>query len=182
MRKTTTRRSAMSILALATALSAGCNSGTPDARVAGGETRPQAPPPAPGDTSCPQRGNWRACSIAKRLDQAGLAPQLVSDTLRDAAFGVPGHRWTLGEATLDVFVYATPEARERATAALDSAAVVRSRARLARNVGTAPAGAPAAPRESHFVRIANIAAILANARETQAERVLLAITAGQPAP
>ena len=179
MRTTTT----ITLLTFAALLAAGCKK-TPDARVAGGDTRPAAAPPAPGDTTCPLHGNWQPCSIAKRLDRAGLAPQLVTDSLEDAAFGVPGHRWMLGDATLDVYVYATPEARERATAALDSAAIVRSRSRRApapRDATPLAPGTPAGKRESHFLRIANIAAILANARETQAERVLLAITAGQPA-
>ena len=173
----------LSLLTLALAAGTACKK-TPDDRVAGGDTRPTAPPPAPGDTACPLFGNWQPCSIAERLERAGMAPQLQPDTLRDAAFGVPGYRWMLGDATLDVFVYATPAARELATAALDSAAVVRSRARLApapKDATPLAPGKPAGRRESHFVRAGNIAAILANARETQAERVLLAITAGQPA-
>ena len=174
------------VLATFVAAAAACKGGTPDSRVAGGETQPTIPPPAPGDTSCPLRGNWQPCAITTRLDRAGLAPQLQPDTLRDPAFGVPGYRWSLGDATLDVFVYATPEARERATAALDSAAIVRSRSRSAPAPKPLSAIAPGAtaggPRESHFVRTANIAAVLAHAREQQAERVLLAITAGQPAP
>jgi hypothetical protein len=169
------------ILAL---FAAACNQGTPDAKVAGGATQPAPPPAAPGDTACPLTGNWQPCSILTRLDRAGLAPQVQPDTLHDAAFGVPGIRYMIGDATLDVFVYATPAARERATAALDSAAIVRSRSRLApppRQASPLAKGQPAGQRESHFVRTANIAAILANAREQQAERVLLAITAGQPA-
>ena len=172
----------LTLLALGLASSASCKK-TPDDRVAGGETRPTAPPPAPGDTACPLFGNWQPCSIAERLERAGMAPQLQPDTLRDAAFGVPGYRWMLGDATLDVFVYATPAARERATAALDSVAIVRTRSRLApppKDATPLAPGTPAGRRESHFVRASNIAAILANARETQAERVLLAITAGQP--
>lgn len=167
------------------ALAAACESGTPETRVAGGETRPAVAPPAPGDTSCPLRGNWQPCAITTRLERAGLAPQMQPDTLRDPAFGVAGYRWTLSDATLDVFVFATPEARERATAALDSAAIVRSRSRSAPAPKPVSAVAPGAtaggPRESHFVRTANIAAVLAHARAPQAERVLLAITAGQPA-
>ena len=165
-------------------LATACNQKTPDAKVAGGDTRPAAPPPAPGDTACPLTGNWQPCSVFMRLDRAGLAPQVQPDTLRDAAFGVPGVRYLLGDATLDVFVYATPQARELATAALDSAAVVRTRSRLApppQQASPLAKGAPAGRRESHFVRTANIAAVLANARGQQAERVLLAITAGQPA-
>lgn len=179
-------RSARTIALALVSLLGACKGGTPDNRVAGGETRPAVAPPAPGDTTCQLRGNWQPCSIGTRLDRAGLAPQLQPDTLRDPAFGVPGFRWMLGDATLDVFVYATPEARERATSALDSAAIVRSRARSAPAPKPVSAVAPGAtvggPRESHFVRTANIAAVLAHAREQQAERVLLAITAGQPAP
>ena len=177
----------LALVTLATlgAVVAACDGGTPDARVAGGETRPAVAPPAPGDTACPLFGNWQRCSITKRLDRAGLAPVELPDTLRDPAFGVTGHRWMLGDATLDVFIFATPAARERATSALDSAAIVRSRARSAPAPKAVSAVAPGAtvggPRESHFVRTANIAAVLAHARETQAERVLLAITAGQPA-
>ena len=189
MRTTTTRGTLLSLLALAAMLAAACKPTTPDAKVAGGQTVPQAPPPAPGDTACPLYGNWQPCSVAERLERAGLAPQLQADTLHDPAFGVPGYRWLLGDATLDVYVYATPAARERATAALDSAAVVRSRSRSApppkdsapATRGTPARGASVGRRESHFVRTGNIAAILANARETQSERVLLAITAGQPA-
>ena len=188
MRPTTRRPALPAFIALATALTLavgdGCKSKTPDERVAGGETQPLPPPPAPGDTACPLYGNWQPCSIAERLERTGLAPRLQPDTLRDEAFGVRGYRWILDDATLDVFVYATPAARERATAALDSAAVVRTRSRLApppKDATPLAPGQPAGRRESHFVRTANIAAILANAKETQAERVLLAITAGQPA-
>lgn len=174
------RSTSLALLATA-ALVAACKGGTPDNQVAGAETKPAVAPPTPGDTTCPLHGNWKPCSIDKRLERAGLAPHMESDTLRDPAFGVPGFRWTLDDATLDVFVYATPEARQRATSALDSAAIVRSRSRLA-PPPRPPAGTTiVGPRESHFVRASNIAAVLAHAKETQAERVLLAITAGQPA-
>jgi hypothetical protein len=152
--------------------------------VAGAATRPAVVTSTPGDTACPLTGNWRPCSVTERLERAGLAPQLQPDTLQDRAFGVPGYRYLVADATLDVFVYATEEARVRATAALDSASVVRSRARLAPPPKQATPLAPgqaAGTRVSHFVRTANIAAVLANARERQVERVLLAITAGQPA-
>ena len=187
MRPTTRRPAPLArpaLLALALALVAACNTKTPDDKVAGGDTRPAPPPPAPGDTACPLYGNGQPCSIAERLERTGLAPRLQPDTLRDQAFGVRGYRWILNDATLDVFVYATPAARERATAALDSAAVVRTRSRLApppKDATPLAPGAPAGRRESHFVRTANIAAVLANATGVQAERVLLAITAGQPA-
>lgn len=174
-----------SLLAFAlAAAAAACNTKTPDEKVAGGDTRPAPPPPAPGDTACPLYGNWQPCSIAERLERTGLAPRLQPDTLRDEAFGVRGYRWLINDATLDVFVYATPAARERATAALDSAAVVRTRSRLApppKDATPLAPGKPAGQRESHFVRTANIAVILANATGVQAERILLAITAGQPA-
>jgi hypothetical protein len=184
MRRPTIHTLSVIALALVAGLAIACGKGTPEAQVAGGATSPAPQPLAPGDTSCPLHGNWQTCSIAERLERAGLAPQLQPDTLRDAAFGVPGVRWMLDDATLDVFVYATGAARERATRALDSAAVVRSRSRLApatKDAPPPPRGISASPRQSHFVRTANIAVILANARQQQAERILLAITAGQPA-
>lgn len=183
-----TTRSRPLLLAATVALALACG-GTPDEKVAGGATTPQVTLRTTSDTTCPLTGPWQACSITERLERAGLAPQLLPDTLRDEAFGVPGQRWQLGDATLDVYVYATEEARVSATAKLDSVAIVRSRSRVATPgadvTPTTPRQAAeqgqASRREAHFVRTANIAAIVANARASAAERILLTITAGQPA-
>ena len=183
----TTRTSSL-LLAAAACAALACG-GTPDEKVAGGQTTPQVTLRTTSDTTCPLTGPWQSCSITERLERAGLAPRLLPDTLRDEAFGVPGQRWQVGDATLDVYIYATAEARESATARLDSIAIVRSRSRVATPGAAATPTTPrqaaeqgeASRREAHFVRTANIAAIVANARATAAERILLTITAGQPA-
>ena len=147
-------------------LLAGCGGGErsaarPDTIVAG-------PAGATARSDCPLTGAWRPCSVQDRLERAGLAPKLENDTTHRAGFSVPGTRVTLGRATLELFLYPSEAARARDTGALDSArAAPRDRA----------GNWPALPT---LITSGNLAAVLYDAKEAQAERVALALGAGLP--
>lgn len=153
---------------------AGCG----DSRVADrGDSTAQAPAPAPAvgapgvaadSAACPLTGAWRPCSVKDRLEKAGLAPRLEQEGIRRPGFAVPGSRYAIGDASLEVFLYASPADRLRDVAALDSATA-------------SPRGTRTDwPKPPTLMGSGNLAAVLHGARERQVERVALALTAGLP--
>jgi hypothetical protein len=125
---------------------------------------------APGDTACPATGRWAKCTVVKRLERAGLAPQARPDTIRDPALSVPGSAFTLGNGELRVFLYPDREAQERDAAKLDASRFVS-------------ADAPITLRgEPTLIRSQNLLAILISRSDTQRERVADALEAGPPVP
>jgi hypothetical protein len=131
---------------------------------------PAATPAAPADTSCPMAGDWRACSVKKRLERAGLVPIARPEPDRQPFLSVPGTVYDLGKyAELHVFVYPTREARQRESGALDSSTA-------------APPGKGVDWRYPPTLMTSNnVLAILVSQNEHLIERVQLAITAGLPA-
>jgi hypothetical protein len=126
--------------------------------------------PVPGDTACPSTGRWAACSVLKRLDRAGLAPQAKADTVREPALSVPGSTFTIGNGELQVFLYPDRAAQERDAARLDKTRFVA-------------ADAPLTLRgEATLIRSENLIAILLSHSDTQRERVANALEAGPPVP
>lgn len=125
---------------------------------------------ASGDTTCPMQGEWRPCSVKKRLESAGLVPVAQPEPVRRPFLSVPGTAYALGPyAELVVFVYPSREARERESAPLDSAAA-------------APRGTGGDWKVPPTLMTSNnLLAVLLAQNEHLIERVGLAITAGLPA-
>ena len=125
---------------------------------------------APDAGHCPHDGRWRLCSVAVRLDKAGLAP--VADTTgpgeRLAFLSVPGHHFRLGRGELRAYLYPDSAALARDVAGLDTV-------RVAPRGGQYTWAAPAT-----LIQTGNLLAILLTANEHQIERVQLALGGGAP--
>lgn len=127
-----------------------------------------------GDTAppgtCPHDGRWRRCSVAERLEQAGLAPR--PDTVARAPvpfLSAPDTAFRVALGTVRAFVYSDTARLARDLAGVDMARV-------------APRGGrdfdwPVRPT---FVRSANLVAVILVTNERQLERVQLALEAGPP--
>ena len=129
-----------------------------------------APTGAPATDSCPADGQWAPCSLLKRLDEAGLAPQRDSNPVTLAPLSKPGVHVTVGGSELDLFFYPDSASRARDEAKLDPKQYVAY---------DAPQTIRAEPTLIHSV---NVIAILHSRRDQQRERVSDAITAGPPQP
>lgn len=120
-----------------------------------------------GDTTgCPMWGRWRECSVAKRLERAGLVAERRDEPERHDFMSVPGTVFETQRTEVQVFLYASAEARARDTDALDSATVSPRGRRI---VWRAPAV---------LVTSGNLAAIILGLNEREVERAALALGAG----
>ncbi len=153
--------------------SAGTDSAAPAAGAAG--TTGAAPPGAPDSAgrpanACPHDGRWRPCSVAERLDRAGLVPRLDSANPAPRApfFAVPATRFLLGRGAVHVFIYDDTARLARDLAAIDTV-------RVAPRGGSFDWDVPPT-----FVRSANLVGVLLTQNEHQIERVRLALEAGPP--
>lgn len=127
--------------------------------------------PVSASSPCPHTGLWAVCSVEKRLRQAGFVLRPVEgETQGRAGFAVKPAVYQLGQARLEVFVYDDEAALSRDFAKMDTLTVAP--------VGAAPSW------ESHpsLIRSGNLAAVLLTQNQRQAERVMLALTAGAPQP
>lgn len=165
------RRLALGGLLALLALAAGCRDRKPAA-----DSAPALPPvgatPAGANAkdACPADGRWAECSLLKRLDEAGLAPQRDSSPVTLAPLSRPGMHVTVGGSELDLFFYPDSASRARDEAKLDPKQYVAY---------DAPQTIRAEPTLIHSV---NVIAILHSRRDQQRERVSDAITAGPPQP
>lgn len=117
---------------------------------------------------CPERGDWRLCSVEKRLERAGLVITRGTEPVRHDFLQVPGVKYETSRAELQVFLYASAAARAQDTDALDPVAVApRGRRIIWRWPVT-------------LVTSGNLAAIILSLNERQAERIALALGAGLP--
>ena len=105
-----------------------------------------------------------------RLDHAGLAPRRDSAAgpIHDPSLALSGARLLLGNAQLDVFIYADASARERDEGRLDRSKFIEASAE------------PTLRGEATLIRNANLLAILRSRNDHQRERVSDALTAGPP--
>jgi hypothetical protein len=132
-----------------------------------------AAPPS-GDTSttgaapCPMAGLWHSCSVIERLTRSGLGTEPLTDSVRQPGLTIAGTAYRMGEAELQLFLYA-----DTADARREAAAVRRDDAEP-----SATAGILRPPAVIHSL---NLVALLFNNNDRQLERVELAITAGLPA-
>jgi hypothetical protein len=120
--------------------------------------------------ACPKDGRWRPCSVADRLQRAGLVPRAGADTTRLPFLTPPGQVWRVAQAELRVFLYEDAAAAAREADALDP-------------IRVAPRGGSYAwPAPAVLVHSANMVAVLLSPNGRQAERVQLALEAGPPQP
>ena len=120
---------------------------------------------------CPHNGLWAECSVERRLKQAGFVVTRVDSAFgKRAGFSVKPIVYSLGKSRLEVFLYENEKALAKDVAKLDTVRVVP--------IGSPPDSAVAPT----FIRSANLIGILTSQNARQAERVVLAITAGAPQP
>lgn len=141
------------------------------------ETRDSVPATAPLEdsvatidtvTGCPMWGLWRECSVAKRLERAGLVAQRRDEPEQHDFLSVPGIVFSTERTEIQVFLYPSGEARARDTDAVDSVTVSPRGRRI---VWRAPAV---------LVTSGNLAAIILGFNEREVERAALALGAGLP--
>ncbi|MEO8579894.1 MAG: hypothetical protein ABI469_06580 [Gemmatimonadales bacterium] len=146
-------------------------SSAPTASHAGNQPEVAAAKPGGLGSPCPRTGLWALCSVEKRLIQSGFVVKRISgEAPRRAGFSVPPAVYTLGHSRLEVFIYPDEATLTREVAKIDT-------------VTAAPRGARSpwdTPPE--FVRSANLAAVFLTDSPQQAERLMLALTAGAPQP
>jgi len=135
-------------------------------------TPPTATPISPGKAPCPATGQWSNCAVFQALDRAGLAPRRDSSqgSVTVAPLTQPGTRLLLGNAELDVFVYADAGARARDESRLDKTKFIEV------------TDEPTLRGEPTLVRNVNLLAILRSRNDHQRERVGDALAAGPPQP
>ena len=122
-------------------------------------------------SACPRTGRWAVCSLEKRLEQSGFVLRKEpGDHPPRSGFTVPPIVYALGPARLEVFIYPDESGLRRDVAGMDTTLAAQ---RGQSNDWEFP------PR---FIRSGNLAAVLLTRSEQQAERLMLAITAGPPQP
>jgi len=107
--------------------------------------------------------------VEKRLRQSGfVAKRTEGDAPPRPGFTVKPIVYSLGRARLEVFLYDDERAMARDVALIDTVLV-------------APPGSPSPWETTPFlVRSGNLAAVLLTQNARQAERLMLALTAGAP--
>lgn len=135
-------------------------------RAASASPQNAASPPNP----CEHTGLWAECSIERRLKQSGFVVKMLDEKPERAGFSVRPSVYSLGSSRLEVFIYPDEKALAHDLSLMDTLAV-------------APRGSTATwPSSPMLIRSANVAAVLMTQNQRQAERVVLAITAGPPQP
>ena len=119
---------------------------------------------------CEHTGLWAQCSLERRLKQSGFVVKKLDEKPDRAGFKLKPIVYSLGASRLEVFFYDDENAANKDLAQLDT-------------VTAAPPGAQATwPSTPAFIHSANLLAVLLTQNQRQAERVVLAITAGPPQP
>jgi hypothetical protein len=123
---------------------------------------------AVADTACPTWGDWQPCNVEYRLMRAGLVLTRRDAPARHAFMHVPGVVYDVSNAEIEVFIYPNAQERARDTDQLDSETV------------SPRGGQPQIWREPATLAISNnLAAIILSVNARQAERIALALEAGQ---
>jgi hypothetical protein len=106
---------------------------------------------------CPATGQWALCSLEKRLKRSGfVVTRIEGESTRRPGFSVLPAAYKLGKGRLEVFLYDDAALLEKDIAAMDTLAV------------------------PGLIRSGNLAAVYMDQNPRQAERLVLAITAGAP--
>ena len=120
---------------------------------------------------CRHTGLWAECTMERRLKQAGFVVKRLDEKPgKRAGFTVEPIVYSLGSSRLEAFIYDDEEALERDIAQIDTTTV-------------APKGVPSAWESTPvLIRSGNLAVVFLTQNQRQAERLMLAITAGAPQP
>jgi hypothetical protein len=119
---------------------------------------------------CPRTGLWAACSVERRLEQAGFVVRKAATPPRRPGFSVAPIAYTLGRAKLEVFVYPDAKSLQQDWSQLDTL------------TGSPRGKTPLWELPPSVVRSVNLAAVYLTDSPVQAERLSLALTAGAPQP
>lgn len=161
-------------------VAAACGKGTESAPASAGTERSQVSAsvsPAADSVRrsaglpCPHTGLWQACTLERRLKQAGFVVKRLEEKPRTrAGFSIEPVVYSLGASRLEAFIYEDEKSLARDVALIDT-------------VTAGPPGAASVWESTPmFIRSANLAVVLLTQNQRQAERVMLAITAGAPQP
>jgi hypothetical protein len=109
--------------------------------------------------------------MERRLKQAGFVVKRLDEKPgKRAGFTVEPIVYSLGSSRLEAFIYDDEEALERDIAQIDTTTA-------------APKGVPSAWESTPvLIRSGNLAVVFLTQNQRQAERLMLAITAGAPQP
>jgi hypothetical protein len=126
--------------------------------------------PVASPNPCEHTGLWAECSIERRLRQSGFVVKKLDENPERSGFSIRPIVFSLGSSRLEVFIYDNETLLASDFASLDTLIV-------------APKGTTASwPSTPTLIHSANLAAVLMTQNQRQAERVMLAITAGPPQP
>lgn len=129
---------------------------------------PLPPPSTPN--ACPPDGRWHVCSVVKRLEMSGFVPKPEPGAARVAPLQATGTAYTIGRATLTVFLYPDEAARRAEQARLDKAAYLD------------PYTPVSMQDQATLIGNVNLLAILRSRNDHLRERIGDAFTAGPPQP
>jgi hypothetical protein len=158
--------------ALAVALAACARERAPAADSAGGASGARSPVAigGAGKPTCPGTGHWSPCTVRKRLEAAGVAPQPAASLPDLPSLGATPALYTVGRSGLAIYLFADSAARSRAARALDTTRFISAAKELTMR------------GETTAIQSDNLLALLFSRNEQQRERVSDALTAGPPQP
>jgi hypothetical protein len=123
-----------------------------------------------GKPTCPGTGHWTGCAVLKRLEAAGVAPQVATELPDLPDIGAKPVLFKVGKSGLAVYLFADSSARARAARALDTLHYVSAAKELTMR------------GETTAIQSDNLLALLYSRSEQQRERVSDAFMAGPPQP
>jgi hypothetical protein len=123
-----------------------------------------------GKPACPVTGHWTDCAVLKRLESAGVAPQVAKELPDLPEIGARPLLFKVGKSGLAVYLFADSSARARAARALDTLHYVAATKELTMR------------GETTAIQSDNLLALLYSRSEQQRERVSDAFMAGPPQP
>jgi hypothetical protein len=163
---------ALGAAALVAALAACSRDRTPDERTMVVTTTARAPVVIGigGKPACPGTGHWTECAVLKRLEAAGVAPQVAKDLPDLPDVGAKPMLFKVGKSGLAVYLFPDSGARAVAARALDTLRYVSAAKELTMR------------GETTAIQSDNLLALLYSRSEQQRERVSDALMAGPPQP
>jgi hypothetical protein len=118
---------------------------------------------------CPATGEWALCGVEKRLRRSGfVATKIEGESPSRPGFSVKPTVYKLGRGRLEVFIYDDASAMNRDIDKIDTVTV------------TPPGSTSAWPSTPGLIRNGNLAAVYMDQSGRQAERLVMALTAGAP--
>lgn len=123
-----------------------------------------------GKPACPGTGHWTDCAVLKRLEAAGVAPQIAKELPDLPEMSAKPLLFKVGKSGLAVYLFADSSARARAARALDTLHYISAARELTMR------------GETTAIQSDNLLALLYSRSEQQRERVSDAFMAGPPQP